>query len=319
MRTKYLPFITTGGNVITDGMGTAFSSCTLLNKNRFFEVPEDRFFALNDSLAGFKNYHILSDFEMQGIQYGDCLIKLPDPERILVAEPPRDLELYAIYEKIAEKELKNLKNVFGRPNKIFRIKTNRYEKNLPAAYTHSIIVNKKIYMPLFQIKEGAEAIQTWQKVMPGYTAKGFTFDFNDEPVISEDVKDKYFSGYGWTLGAALHCRTRAVWDAGMLFIAVKQLAEKEKQTEPLTVYVLAIDYSKKGLIPGSAMLFWREKGEANWQKEPLISGGSDTGYSAVIPLKSGNEIIEYYISAASLAGKTETSPRTAPSDFHTTE
>ncbi len=52
-----LPFITTGGNVLTDGLGTAFSSCILLNENKFYGVSKENFFRLNKELAGFGRYH----------------------------------------------------------------------------------------------------------------------------------------------------------------------------------------------------------------------------------------------------------------------
>jgi agmatine deiminase len=84
-------------------------------------------------------------------------MKLLDEERILVAEPPKDHELYTVYENIVEKELKSLKTVYGKPYEIIRIKIGRYEDDNLAAYTNSIIVNKNIYVPLFQIKEDSLA------------------------------------------------------------------------------------------------------------------------------------------------------------------
>ena len=53
-----LPFANTGGNVLTDGIGTAFSTCILLTENRFIGISDQEFFALNDSLLGFTNYNI---------------------------------------------------------------------------------------------------------------------------------------------------------------------------------------------------------------------------------------------------------------------
>lgn len=314
-----LPFITTGGNVLTDGLGTAFSSCILLNENKFYGVSQENFFRLNKELAGFGKYHILPNFEKRGIQHLDCLMKLLDEERILVAEPPTDHELYAVYENIVENELKKLKTVYGRPYEIVRIKTGRYDKEQLAAYTNSIIVNKNIYVPLFQIKEDYEALQTWQKAMPGYTVKGFTFALKEEPLLSKEMKEHYTSGYGWDDGDALHCRTRAVWDSEMLFMSAKRLPSKVATNEPLTVFVTIIDYSKKGLKPQSQKLHWRIKGEQNWQTEPLKSADNNTHFYATIPAKATHGIIEYYISAASKSGKTETMPRTAPSGFYTVE
>jgi agmatine deiminase len=314
-----LPFITTGGNVLIDGLGTAFSSCILLNENKFYGVSQDNFFRLNKELAGFGTYHILPNFEKRGIQHLDCLMKLLDEERIVVAQPPTDHELYAIYENIVENELKKLKTAYGRPYQIIRIKTSRYDKEQLAAYTNSIIVNKTIYVPLFQIKEDSAALQTWQKAMPGYTVKGFTFALKDEPVVSKAMKEHYKSGYGWNFGDALHCRTRAVWDSEMLYITVKRLPAKVATNEPLTVYTTIIDYSKKGLEAQAQRLYWRVKGEQSWKEEPLKSAGNNTHFYATIPAKVTHQTIEYYISAASKSGRSETMPRTAPSGFYTVE
>lgn len=314
-----LPFITTGGNVLTDGLGTAFSSCILLNENRFYGVAKENFFRLNKELAGFSKYHILPNFEKRGIQHLDCLMKLLDEERILVAEPPTDHDLYAVYENIVQNELKKLKSVYGRPYQIVRIKTGRYDKEQLAAYTNSIIVNKTIYVPLFQIKEDSDALQTWQKAMPGYTVKGFTFALKDEPIVSKAMKDYYTSGYGWDDGDALHCRTRAIWNSEMLYTTVKRLPAKVAPNEPLTVYATIIDYSKKGLEAQSQKLHWRIKGQQNWKEEPLESTDNNTHFAATIPTKVIHKTIEYYISAASKSGNKETMPRTAPSGFYTTE
>jgi agmatine deiminase len=313
-----LPFINTGGNVITDGLGTAFSSCILLNENRFYQVPEEKFFRLNETLLGFKQYHILQNFEKAGIQHIDCLMKLLDEERILVAEPPKDHELYPIYEGIVQNELKKLKTVYGRPYQILRLKIGRYKGEQLAAYTNSIVVNKTIYVPLFQIKEDAEALDTWRKAMPGYTVKGFTFALKDEPIVSTELKDHY-KEYGWNNGDALHCRTRAVWDSEMLYISVKRLPEKLASNKPLTLYATIIDYSKKGLVRNSANLYWRIKGEQNWQTEPLKTADNKTHFYATIPIKAANKTIEYYVSAASKSGKMEKMPRTAPGGFYVVE
>ncbi|HAD12950.1 MAG TPA: hypothetical protein DCF33_11005 [Saprospirales bacterium] len=311
-----LPFINTGGNFMTDGLGTAFSTCIMVNENKFHQVPEAQYFKLNQDLQGINNYHINSNFEKMGIQHIDCFMKLLDEERILVAEPPVNHELHAVYEKIIENELKKLKTVYGRPYEILRLKTDRYDGAKLAAYTNSIIVNKTIYVPLFQIKADSIALQTWRNAMPGYVVKGFEFALKDEPIISDDLKDHY-KEYGWKSGDALHCRTRAVWDSEMLFITVKRLPAKVAPNASLIVYATIIDYSKKGLEPDSQKLHWRIKGEQNWNEEPLNSTDGNTHFNATIPAKATHKTIEYYISAASKSGSRETMPRTAPGGFYT--
>lgn len=220
-----LPFANTGGNVMTDGLGSAFSTCIILNENKFRGLEADSFLLLNRRLLGFTNYHIISNFEKLGIQHIDCFMKVLDEERILVAETPTDHPEYAVYQNIVENELSKLKTVYGRPYEILRIKTGRYSGDRLAAYTNSIILNKTIYVPLFRIKEDSFALKKWREVMQGYTVKGFYFLLADEPLLDSNVKDHY-KIYGWNGGDALHCRTRAVWDPQMLFITTKKLKEQ---------------------------------------------------------------------------------------------
>ena len=194
-----LPFISTGGNVLTDGAGTAFSSCILLNENQYFGVNEESFRTMNREKLGFRNYNILPNFERRGIQHVDCFMKLLDEERILVAEPPKDHDLFPLYDSIVRFHLMTLTNSFGRPFEILRIKTNRYREERLAAYTNSLILNKTIYVPLFRIKEDSLALETFRQFMPGYTVKGFYFDLKDEPYVSKELADHYHD-YGWNSG-----------------------------------------------------------------------------------------------------------------------
>jgi agmatine deiminase len=129
-----LPFINTGGNVLTDGLGTVFSTCILINENHFYNIPREKFLNLNKDLLGIDRYNIISNFEIQGIQHVDCYMKLLDEERILVIEPPKDHGLYKIYENIIQNELSKLKSPYGRPYEILRIKSDRYKWQELAAY-----------------------------------------------------------------------------------------------------------------------------------------------------------------------------------------
>lgn len=311
-----LPFINTGGNVQTDGLGTAFSTCVLLNENRFFGVPEEKFRDLNRNLMGFQRYNIISNFEKHGIQHIDCFMKLLDEERILVIEPPKDHDYYSIYENIVQNELSKLKSQYGRPYKILRMKTGRFKWERLAAYTNSIIVNKTIYVPLYKIKEDSMALQRWREVMPGYTVKGFEFDLADEPFVTQQLKDHYVF-YGWVEDDGLHCRTRAVWDTAMLFMTTKRIEPEVDSKHRNIVYATIIDYSKKGIVNEKCNLFWKISGEVNWSKMVLNHVEGSDHFYAEIPYQKPRATIEYYISAVSNSGRTETQPRTAPAGTYT--
>jgi agmatine deiminase len=303
-----LPFISTGGNFITDGLGTAFSTCILPKENKFQKISEEQFFEFNKKLLGIHNYHIISNFEKNGIQHIDCFMKLLDDRRILVAEPPLDHELYPIYNDIVIKELSTFKNSHGQPYEILRIKLGRYEGELLSAYTNALIVNNTVYVPLYQITEDIEAIQTWKEAMPGYTIKGFIFDLDNEPHISKNIKEHYTNGNGWKNNDALHCRTRALCDRNMVFISTYQ--EKSK------LFVTIIDYSKKGLILSKCKVFWRVKGKHELKENVLIKTKNANGFYFDIPKLQSEEHLEYYISAKSKSGNVATLPKTAPNGFY---
>lgn len=300
---------------MTDGLGTAFSSCILLNENKFYQVPSEKFFELNKKLSGFERYTILPNFEQRGIQHIDCLMKILDEERILVAEPPKDHKLYPIYENIVQNELAKLRTAYGRPYEILRLKTDRYFKDKLAAYTNSIIVNKTIYVPLFRIKQDQLALETWRKAMPGYTVKGFEFALKDEPVVSKELQTHYASGYGWNHGDALHCRTRAVWDSQMLYLTTKKIAAVVQEKQTNRVYSTIIDYSKKGLVTQNCRLHWKALGESSWNSVELTPTKNPEHFYADIPLYPKGTSVAYYIAASSKSGRTETQPRTAPAGF----
>src|SRR4030095_9728089 len=290
-----LPFINTGGNVLTDGLGTAVSTCILINENRFFGVSKEKFLQLNKELLGIERYNIISNFEKWGMQHIDCYMKLLDEERILVVEPPKDHELFQVYEDIIKNEIRKLKNPYGRPYEVSRIKTERYDEDRLAAYTNSLIVNKTIYVPLFNIKGDSVALRTWQQVMPGYTIKGFSFKLSDEPVISQKMRDNY-QQYGWRFADALHCRIRAIWDAQMLFMTAKRIEPIVDPKNDNTVYATIIDYSKKGLQKDDIELLWRLQGEGQWKSTILSQVEHSNHFYATITYHTRGTTIQYYLS-----------------------
>ena len=307
-----LPFISTGGNVMTDGCGTAFSSCILINENQFFGVNESSFFEFNKRLLGIEHYNILSNFEKHGIQHIDCLMKLLDEETIMVLQPPNDHELFPIYQHIVDNELSKLKSSYGSPYKILRMKTYRYKSDYLAAYSNSLILNKTIYVPLFSIPEDSLALRRWRELMPGYTVKGFEYILKDEQALTTQIEKRY-NQIGWNHGDALHCRTRAIWDPNMLFITVKRLDDEVLCNSIKDIYASIIDYSKQGLVDNKTCLMWRKKGQTEWHKINMKQVNNNNIFKAELPCTQAGMTIEYYVSATSNSGKTETRPATAPS------
>ena len=306
-----LPFSNTGGNVLTDGLGSAFSTCVINAENKYHGVSREEFLTLNDSLLGFERYHTISNFESYGMQHIDCFLKLVNEETILVAEPPADHELYDLYNEIIENDLKPLRTYYGEPYNIIRIKTEPFYDTYLAAYTNSLILNKHVYVPLFSIPQDSMALRRWQEVMPGYTVRGFEFVLGDEPFVTEELENQY-GAYGWNDIDALHCRTRAIWDPEMLFISVNPVDAEVDSKNGNRLFVTIFDYSGKGLVLDETKAVWKVAGEDKWNETRLISKEGEPYFSAELPTPKSGNTIEYYVTANSKSGATETKPNTAP-------
>lgn len=314
-----LPFANTGGNVLTDGIGTAFSTCVLLAENRFLGINDQDFFQLNDSLLGFTNYHIISNFDLYGIQHIDCMLKPVDEETLLVAEPPEDHELFSIYEEIVKNELSKLKTAYGRPYKIRRIKIARFFEDYLTAYTNSLILNENVYVPLYGIKEDSLALKTWASVLPGYTIKGFDYFLDKQPFKSNFPFDDYIEygvNVGWAYDDALHCRTRAIWDSEMIFISVKKILPEIHIDQEAILHATIIDYSSKDLSANEIFLNWRIKGGHEWNKASMSIDNNPNHWISTIPKHEKGTTIEYFVEANSISGKTQRKPINAPAGYY---
>lgn len=309
-----LPFTFTGGNVFMDGRGTALSTCVIKNENRYIGNSDEELVNDSRSYLGIAVYNFISNFEHRGIQHIDCYLKILDNNRLFVMQPPADHELFQIYEDIVNNELSQLKNAQGEAYKIIRLSTARYKDERLAAYSNSLILNKSIYVPLFGISQDSIALSQWEAAMPGYKVQGFYYSVFEEPILHPRVLKRRVSGLGWKDGDALHCRTRAMWDPQMLYIAfAKQIVQTNN-----TLYFEAniIDYSNSGLVRNKMQLIWREKGSTEWQKTQLDESDHPNYYKANIRDLASGKTIEYYITAQTVTGKVQTAPMTAPKGYY---
>jgi agmatine deiminase len=314
-----LPFAFTGGNVITDGQESGFSTCALLNENRYTGVSDELFMRDVNQYLGMDNYHVISNFEINGIQHIDCFMKMLDEDRLFVQRPPKDHPLYDQYEGIVNQELSKLKNAYGRPYKILRLDTDRYAGAKLAAYSNSLILNQTVYVPLFGIPQDKIALQQWTDAMPGYTIKGFPFPLNHkkkQPYFRSQVYESYDT-IGWNGGDALHCRTRAIWDPNMIYISVDRLPDTLLKAKSYPVNVILKDYSKGSLVPDGLILNWHIQGEKNWKTSKLSPTDYKDQFTASIPGNQANVTIEYYVEAKSNWGTHAVMPRSAPKGFYT--
>jgi agmatine/peptidylarginine deiminase len=297
-----LPAAVTGGNLFFDGMGTAFATQILVDENANMGISHDKLLRIMETELGVVRFHVLPNFEgiEPGIQHIDCILKLLDEERILIKRPPANHPDYQRIESIVA-QLAKLTTPYGRPYTLLRIDTPRYDRDDLANYTNSIILNRKIFVPLFGISADQRALKTWRAAMTGYEVFGFALDKN---LIDLRYMD------------AIHCRTRAVWDQKMLWMTHKRIEGRMTSDSGYPVEAEIRDYSGAGLIEDRLRCYWRTLGSPKWTEVRLEPGDSAHVYRATIEGIRAGQTVEYYLSAASRSGRQESLPRTAPKGFY---
>lgn len=295
-----LPFCFTGGNVYADGMGTAFCTEILADENKYFGVPKEKLLESAKQLLGIGNLQFIPNFESSiGAQHIDCVMKLLDEGRILVKRTPADHPDHAQIERIATL-LGSMQSPWGRPYEILRIDTPRYQGDLLANYTNSLIHNKTIYVPLFGIAADGDALATFRAAMPGYEVKGF----KGNPL------------FPWTYTDALHCRTKALWDPRMIHLRHTPVRVQPKDGAT-GLEVKVFDYGKSGVADGGVQLHWRKSGASGWHAMPMAPSSEAGTYQGAIKSADRGAAIEYYISVQTRDGRRETLPRVAPAGYFT--
>ena len=290
------PAYLTGGNIMTDGHRLAFSTQQMLDESAAF-CNEICFRANAQNLLGIFGYTITENPEVYGIQHIDCYAKLLDEERVIVKRVPAGHPEYHCVEGLADL-FREQTNCYGRKYEVFRIDCPVITGDEVAAYTNSLILNKKVLVPLFGIPEDAQALQKYRDLMPGYQVSGFAGS--------------------WYYYDALHCRTMGIFDPGMLLVWHKppKLAAADI---PLQLTAKVVDYSNAGLVSDSIFLYWKEEGLFPWHREPLYTQpGTDSLY-ALLPGFTSGSVINYYFSVADSSGRHEKLPRTAPTAYYLLE
>ena len=193
-----MDLVHTGGNLMQDGRGTAFSDDLVIseNSNNETKVREEM-----QKYTGTDNYVITIDPQGDYIAHIDCWAKIVAVDKIIVAKVPKSNPQYGKYESVANL-LANTKCAYGYNYKVYRVE--EPGGDIIAPYTNSLIANNNVYVPMGDDESyNTKALNLYKSVLPGYTVTG---------VYSS-------SGYNSFLNTdALHCRTHEVPDENMIFI-----------------------------------------------------------------------------------------------------
>lgn len=289
----------TGGNYMSDGLGTAFSSNLILDENTTLTESQVDNIMLN--FMGINRYIKMETLPYDGIHHIDMHMKLLNEETLLVGEYPSGVADGPQIEANLQYVLSNFNSVFGTPYKVIRIPQppdqlyyDYYPDNYGnyLTYANSVIINKTVLVPQYYEEYDTTAIRIWQDAMPGYTVTGI----NSNATISAS--------------GSLHCITHSVGVKDPLLIVHQNLPNSSNTTIPYEVN--ARIQHKSGIQ--SATLYYRTDITQPFSSVAMtctsIPNNTWTGY---IPAKPAGTRVYYYIKGTASSGKQQVRPMPAPS------
>ena len=288
----------TGGNLMQDGRGTAFSDDLVIQENNH---NESKVRSEMETYTGTNNYVITIDPQGDYIAHIDCWAKIVAPDKIIVAKLPQSDSRYLDYEQVAT-ELGNLDCIYGYKYRIYRVEEPGGETIAP--YTNSLIANKHVYVPLGENSTyNQKALQVYEDALPGYTVHGVQgYNFNqDDCFLNTD---------------ALHCRTHEIPDAKMLFIDSRE------------VYRGNVEYQSEYLIKTNVVSYAGGNIEQNVVKIKYSINNSafitsqmsqyldTTNYTFKFTGLNHGDDVRYYIEATDSLSNSSVDPTCGESDPH---
>ncbi len=284
--------IHTGGNLMVDGNGTAFSSKLVLNENP--TKSETEIDTIMKKYLGVDRYIKMDVLPYDVIHHIDMHIKLLDEETLLVGEYPQGVADGPQIEANLQYILNNFQTCYGKPYKVVRIPMPPQNGQYPPSgdyrtYTNSMIINKTVIIPTYEYQYDTTAFRIYREAMPGYNVVGI--DCN--AIIP-------------SLGA-IHCITKEVGVDDPVWISHPKIDPVVYSAD--SIEVKAVIKTKSGIQ--SAYVYWSADTSLGYTPIVMNYSSGDT-LKAFIPPQTDQTEIHYYISATSNSGRTVTKPIPSP-------
>ena len=297
--------VNTGGNFMSDGMGTAFASDLIMEENELGNPygvtakSEAQIDGIMADFMGIDRYIKMEPLPYDVIHHIDMHMKLVDEETLLVGQYPAGIADGPQIEANIQYVLSNFQSSFGTPYKVVRIPMPPESGQYPntngdyRTYANAVFVNKTILVPFYQQQYDTTAQRIWEETMPGYKVVGI--DCNS--IIP-------------SLGA-IHCITKEVGVADPLRI-VHQALECQDNSQVFGGYPLKATIQHRSGVAG-AKLFYTTDLSGPWENVDMTQGIIPNGdWFGNIPTQPAGSTVYYFIEAAAGNGKTITRPITAP-------
>jgi len=291
--------IASGGNFMTDGHGTGFSSKLILNENS--GKTEEQINLIMNKFMGLDRYIKMETLPYDQIHHIDMHMKLLDEETLLVGQYPPGIADGPQIEANLQYVLNNFLTCYGRPFNVVRIPMPPENGQYPPAanyrtYTNSLIINKTVIVPTYELQYDTTALRIYREAMPGYKVVGI----NSNSIIP-------------ALGT-IHCITKEIGVTEPVYISHPKLSGTIVSSD--SIEIKAYIKTKSGIA--NAFVYWTNDTTSGYTQLPMNNTSNDT-FKAFIPAQINGNRVFYYISSSSNSGRTVTKPLTAPMGFYNFE
>jgi len=288
----------TGGNFMSDGFETGFSSELVIDENS--DLSETQIDDIMNQFMGISRYIKMPVLPYDGIHHIDMHIKLLDEETLLVGEYPDGVADGPQIEANLQYVLSNYNSVFGTPYKVIRIPmppstSGLYPDNggYYRTYTNGVFVNKTFIVPGYREEYDTTALRILRQSLPGYNVVAI----NCEQTIPSS--------------GAIHCITNVIGSSDPLLISHQRLSDTYDTTNNYTVNAEILH--KSGLQ--AATVYYRTDTLQPYQTADMSMTVKSNIWTGYIPHQQANTTVYYYIQAHANSGKFQVRPITAPDGY----
>jgi len=280
----------TGGNYMCDGMGQAASTDLVYEENP--QLSNDEVDQKHELYLGIDTYHVRPDPLDDYIKHIDCWGKFLSPGKVIIGQVPATDYRYPDFEDAANYFATHTSS-YGKLYEVVRVYTPGTSPNTP--YTNSLILNKKVFVPITGSEWDDEALAVYEEAMPGYEIIGIMYD-------------------GWLNTDALHCRTKGVADIGMLYIHHVPLLGNVGYLENYEINAKILVNSNQPIYNDSVLIYYSIN-EGEYEVTNMSYIGNDEWTGTISGIMPGDEV-DYYLYAADWSGRRANHPYIGQADPH---
>jgi agmatine/peptidylarginine deiminase len=285
-----MPLEHTGGNWMCTGVSQASSTDLVWDENPGLSQQDIQ--DLVEDYLGVEQYHVLPDPLGEYIKHIDCWGKYLGMNKVLIGSVLESDPRYDDFEYVADYYASTI-GPWGVPYEVYRVYTPGYFPNTP--YTNSLILNKKVFVPITGSPYDADALAVYEEAMPGYEVIGVMYN-------------------GWENTDALHCRTKGIADVEMLHIKHMPLLGNIQLEDEYEIMATITNYSGAPIYSDSVLVYYKTDGGAYQSVQMTQQLGSN--YKGIIPYQEDGTVVEYYIHAADESGRSTDHPLIGAPDPH---